>query len=291
MAADDLLAANTAVGEKIIEKKVNVTMEKIRSAGKCLEMRTRLEEALGDAKSSFEDTRSKVETLLASKNVESMQEELTNAKTQLGEKHDEARKYLEGLEQAVRGLEQECKGPEPDIQDIRARLLETGRAMTKGAMQEFSRHTLQVTRVVLGVERDLKMAKDRGDSAGAEEKSRHPLHQILHQLVEGVEQPMGSVFEAKGGLRAALVAPLKDKDPARDIANKTYVKKGMKEMEAHMKATGATWCVWKLKEGPKKKQIIKDLEKGLDAQLRTKLLLPKCEWADAVFDPHFGAVQ
>ena len=92
---------------------------------------------------------------------------------ELSQKHDAARVYLLSQEKTLRALTEECKGDEPDIQDIRQRLADIGKQLSKDAMSEFSKHSLRITRLVQGVERDLKM-KDRSEGAESDEKAKHP---------------------------------------------------------------------------------------------------------------------
>ena len=92
------------------------------------------------------------------------------------------------------------------------------------------------------LDRELKLADDQKGYV-AQKAPAHPLYACLGALLETSATTPGSAFEAKGGLRASLVAPRQGQDPVGELPKMAYVKRGIKDLEAHIGASNHWGCV------------------------------------------------
>ena len=94
----------------------------------------------------------------------------------------------------------------------------------------------------------------KADSAGAvfEQAVVPALHVIVYNLTVPDSPDLASLFEAKGGLRPALLTPKNGSDPMGEISKQAYITKGIKDLSVHL-ASHQTWAVWQMKEAPQKK--------------------------------------
>ena len=287
MAAYDLLAAVTAAarakdGGQQPEKnsKYTTNLENVRLQGKCMELKARIEEQLANAKTTHDEGRKKLEACLG-KSAD-LDNELKETLASYLSAHDKARSYLEGLTHMADKINDDSKPPEADLEDVRSRMAAVGKDMMKNDLRDFNTQTNKVIKTVQTLERSLKMQVAKDAEVGEATAPQPPLIHILTTMAESLCTPAGSIFEAKGGLKACLLSPKTGQDPAAEIMKLSYIKKGQKELTEHIKSNH--WGVWQLKEEPKAKKINKMLDAGFDPNVRAKVLLPAVEWARMVFD-------
>ena len=287
MAADDLLAAATAAarvkdGGAVADKstKYQTNLEKVRLQGKCMELKARIEEQLATAKTTHDDGRKKLETCLG-KNID-LDNMLKESLASYLQAHDKARTYLEGLTHMADSINDATKPADADLDDVRSRMISVSKDMLKNDLRDFNAQTNKVIKTVHSVERSLKMQTGKDHEVNEAAAPQPPLIHILTTMSETLCTPPGSIFEAKGGLKACLLGPKSGQDPACEIHKLSYIKKGQKELTEHMKSNH--WGVWQLKEEPKAKKVNKMLDTGFDQNVRAKMLLPALDWAKMVFE-------
>ena len=93
-----------------------------------------------------------------------------------------------------------------------------------------------------------------------------------------------SIFEAKAGMRAALINGAAGADVESVWMKDAYCKSLHKTLERHMKLGHPNACA-NLNVPPKRKKVMKALGKSWDAQCFTTLALPAVPWAELPFMP------
>ena len=145
----------------------------------------------------------------------------------------------------------------------------------------------KATRTCDSVEKDLKMKEsDKGEVQSG--KVAHPLKSSMMNLLESNATEGGSLFEAKGGLRVAVIKG--SADTTGDILKMPYIKRGLKDLASHAQLHHGHFGVWKMTELPRKRKVVKTIKEAFDHQVMSTIALPKSgdgteTWADLVYDP------
>jgi len=95
-----------------------------------------------------------------------------------------------------------------------------------------------------------------------------------------------SIFEARAGIKACKLQPLGRATPDQDIMKANYVKRALKGTKSHMQVSGSTSShhVF-MQASPDGKKINKVLNKAIDGNARTKMVLPDQDHFNKVFSP------
>ena len=149
---------------------------------------------------------------------------------------------------------------------------------------------VRVTQTFVEVQKRRHHAKKAGTAAGQED-AIPPQLKVLQQIAakKTVDETfnMGSLFEAKAGLRAAVVVPRKD--VVADIEKCTFTKSTLKKLKVHLKNNG--WGIFAVDDAAKRKRYEKILCDSTDPSLFTKLSLPNVDWAAKIFRFEFVGMQ
>ena len=96
---------------------------------------------------------------------------------------------------------------------------------------------------------------------------QNPLYVILQSFggEEFKTTVSKSVFEAKGGVRAAVLDQKADQDSIERLKKNSYTKKSMKNLQGHMTKTGQNYNHIVLREVPKARKLTAILKTGFDA--------------------------
>ena len=263
-------------------KSKSVTLEIIKTQGKLMEVQTKFSELKRTLKSDFKGVLDKCAMLFA---VDSEQKET------LGKVEQELAGLDVAMSHEVDRVVADLVSQEAELKTcvnlfeinvIRNGLSDILKLQNKNQIQAF-KSKLKVFKDTLA--REERSRKMRGQQiAVVDEAPVHPLYSILCELAGSVPMAPGSLFEAKGGLKGALVAVKPATDPTSELLKTPYLKKAYKDIGAHCKAHAIRWGVAKMSEVPKRKKIEKLLHKGFDSMIFTTTILPKnVDWADSIY--------
>ena len=155
-------------------------------------------------------------------------------------------------------------------------------------------------REVRGLMKDFIRKKGvAGQSEAAAEQilRAHPVHQALHQIVNGTDgnaiNCANSIFEAKAGVRAAVLTCQRG-DPSGSISKNAFVKRAKKELATLLK--NEDWGVSLIMPADQKK-IVKAFRPCYDEGIFAERKIPSSlDWCEKVYCKQFfslraGAVQ
>jgi hypothetical protein len=302
LAADDLMAAacmnkDSLGGSRVgaAPKIKDMRIEKVKHSGKSLEQRTKVEGLLTDIKDCLDTAYHRLETLKG--RSEAVDETFNELLQDLKDSHNDARVHLEATQSRLKELENLFRSATTEnFNDLQADLGNQIKEMTKGAYKSFRAKALKLNQTITKLERGMKV-QNEGRKEGEDvvrAPSGHPLFAIMQTICDDMGEEAkaaGSLFEAKGGMRAALVPPKRGQDPATELQKNAYIKSGLKQLGTVV-ATSSKWAVWSMREAPKRKKVEKILTKAFEPDLFCKLVLPKdIEWANTVFDPQLYATR
>ena len=109
-----------------------------------------------------------------------------------------------------------------------------------------------------------------------------PAHAVSVALIAGGElNKTSSSFEAKCGVRAAIVPPQTGTDPAAAIERLAKSKKAFREMAAHLKSN--RHGITPVADQTFQKKLEKELKAGFDGCLFAKMTLPDEDWAKRIY--------
>ena len=302
LAADDLMVAacmskDSSGGSRVgaAPRIKDMKLEKVKHSGKSLEQRTKAEGLLTDIKDCLDTATQRVETVKGKS--ESLDEALNELVQDLTESHNEARVHLEASQSRLKELENLFRSATAEnFNELQADLGNQQKEMTKGAYKSFRAKASKLSQTITKLERGMKV-QNEGRKEGEDvvrAPAGHPLFAIMQNIAneKGEEAKVaGSLFEAKGGMRAALVPPKRGQDPATELQKNAYIKSGLKQLGTVI-ATSSKWAVWSMRETPKRKKVERILTRAFEPDLFCKLVLPRgIAWADAVFDPQLYATR
>jgi hypothetical protein len=162
------------------------------------------------------------------------------------------------------------------------------KAFNKGKYKDYKKNLAQFRKVLNGCDRTAKLA------TGAEANVNHvpsapPIVVIANAIVEqGLVNLGTSLFEAKCGVRAALVAPIPGSDPMTEILRMPRTKRSLKDLSLHLRTNKSGNTI--IADPPTLKRVVKELKKGFDASLFATLTLPSQDWSAGVYNPqYFGS--
>ena len=109
-----------------------------------------------------------------------------------------------------------------------------------------------------------------------------PAHAVAIALIAGGElNKTSSSFEAKCGVRAAVVPPADSKDPGEAIEKLAKSRKAFRDMLAHLKVN--RHGITPVTDQTFHRRLEKELKAGFDPCLFAKLALPEEDWAKRVY--------
>jgi hypothetical protein len=168
----------------------------------------------------------------------------------------------------------------PEITKLRADLNTIWKELNSLQVKEFVEYTRKFNQTSCSMGRTMV---DKSKRVVAE-ISKSPL---FVSLMESLDTPAitncsTSIFEAKGGLRPALLS-VDSRDEFEQMVGQPIVRKTMRTVNQEI-ARGPTACSAKLEGG---KAVLKRFEgivlKVAGQEVRSKCPLPKAEWADKIF--------
>ena len=136
---------------------------------------------------------------------------------------------------------------------------------------------------------DRKKAKPDADADGAAPVALRvsPMNAVMKIMKDTSGFDMSTcVYEAKAGIKAAIVEALHGKDPVHQLASSTAVKKHIKDVKQHILTTGSRWShQFFIPTTPNGKKTCSTIRRGFDPLLTTKLVLPDMDWAQKIYAP------
>lgn len=156
---------------------------------------------------------------------------------------------------------------------------------SKTDLTPFNRAARNFKKSVDEMKRKKSMA-GKSSSRVAVAEAPPPAHAVAISLLGlGELNRCSSSFEAKSGLRAAVLSPADDEDPASAIVSWAKSKKAFKDITTHLKANKNGNQI--VSDAAFEKKLIKELKKGFDPALFSKCALPDEDWSKKVFSPYF----
>ena len=161
------------------------------------------------------------------------------------------------------------------------------KGLSKGPCKKYRLSFTQFNKVLKSIDRDKTLA----DAAAANVEQPlvvPPFDAIMYALAaEGNINVSASFFEAKSGLRGALVAPLAGTHAIQVIEKFVNTKKAMRDLASHLKSNQTR--VLPITDVPAKRKLLKELRKSFDVSLFSQLVLPQQDWTPLVYDPQYFA--
>jgi hypothetical protein len=214
---------------------------------------------------------------------------VNEAKTEFANKMTEAVAQLSDAEDSVASILRSMAGWQ-QVEDLSREKREADdvfKGLSKGPCKEYRLCFTQFNKVLKSIDRDKTLA----DAAAANVEQPvvvPPLYAIMYALAaEGNINVSASFFEAKSGLRGALVAPLAGTDAIQEIEKFAKTKKAMRDLASHLKSNKTG--VLPMTDVPAKRKLLKELRKSFDVSLFSQLVLPQQEWTPLVYDPQYFA--
>jgi hypothetical protein len=244
--ADDYLQASTAgasrdgeaagAGTRKDESKGSVTLDRVKVSSKLLEFDTKLSE-LGKELDDREAEIVKDSEKLMGKS-EAIDRQIGDLRSDLAQAKSAAKLHVKRLadESAdIAAAIATCTTRE-EVATKRGEYTLLVKKIHKEAVKIFRGKASAFDKLIVMIDRGTKMKGNAAADVSATLAVPPPLHACLYVVGESAAEPSASLFEAKGGLRGALVAPSGGKDPSDDLRRNAYVKKGIKDLDAHMAA-------------------------------------------------------
>ena len=200
----------------------------------------------------------------------------------LTKSHDEAKKYLEeDYKQGLEAIQKQAKEAKTVAEIIACRPLaiEHQKTLNQGPMKDWIDHLRKFNQASSTLGRS-KTAKPK---RSAESRPKTPLFMSLHETItRDVVNVADSIFEAKGGLRPAIMPALNSKK-FETLTKVPCLKKAMGSVDKAVKTGSA--AVSQPIEGGKAsvRKLNQAVEELLGADLRSKYALPRAPWASQVF--------
>ena len=161
--------------------------------------------------------------------------------------------------------------------------------MKDAAMKDFASRAKNFKRVANDT---VKAARQSAAAAGqsVDQSPAPPINAILASLAADdtcAHNISTSIFEAKGGLRAAFHAPKTGKDPETLLKSTTLWKNSLKNMRTHLRGVGNV-CVAKVDDQkPKLNKMMKVLKDAFDPTMFSSISMPEKECVKSIFNPDF----
>ena len=285
--ADDMMLATlvpTPTGVDVQACHKNIVLERVKNSGHMRVIKTKVHELQVTAISDHEKATAKVARLFEDEGISSG---VNHAKNELKAKLDAV---CEACASAEADLAEKLLMDPTQLGFVELNLQRKQaddiiKAITKTSLKIYHHALKAFVKVIEGIVREQKMAESAADEV-AEPLHLPPLVAILTGLAAAGDEGVGtSYFEAKMGLKPALVAAEKDADPSSIITKLAKTKKAQKDLFTHLKTVPAG--VQPILDDPTRRKVKKKLMKGFDSSLFSQLTLPQVDWASKVYTPEF----
>ena len=169
-----------------------------------------------------------------------------------------------------------------EISTIRAEVGTTWKELNMGAVKTFVQFVKTFNMQSPFVGRKTKADK-KAEEANIAEAPRHPLFvSMMESLQEAQVNCSASIFEAKGGLRPAVL-PVSSQETFLSLAGSPVVRKAMKHI-ANSCAKGTSACCQPLDGGAAViKRFNQVVQAAVGGELLTRCALPRSEWVARLF--------
>jgi hypothetical protein len=158
------------------------------------------------------------------------------------------------------------------------------KALQKGKMKQLRALTTSFKKILTAQERVETMQNVAANAVVAPLELAPPIFTMLTVLMEkGHVNGSVSFYEAKAGVRAALLAPATGKDPMCLVSSMPSVKKKWKDLVTHLRTnkSGQSPAF----DGTTIKKVVKALKGAFDPSLFSTLPVGTQEWAPLVYSP------
>ena len=297
--AEDLLAANAAVaarveaGEVVEADKtssVSPTLELVKVTAHITVQTSKLETFMSGINDTMEEFREKIDTFFKDGLGETLNKalaELTTAKEDLVKAAKELKDYFQS-----QTLEVSKMTSVATMRGLRTATDKTAKEFSTGPQKKFLAVKNSFNRAMTSALKQMKIAQDSSSKRVKPPASLPPLHAVCRAYVD--MNPEGhnkstSLFEAKAGLRGAIVAPT-NWESIELVKNLAKSKKAKKDLDNHLKVAKEGYQPI-LPDVPHIRKIIKELHKCFDASMFSKVVLPSADWADKVYAPAYVGAQ
>jgi hypothetical protein len=290
--AEDLAAAALVVKEPedvdgTSAGESSLALARVKVSGHMQVVKTRVETALQESQEKWEELKNKIAKDFSDGLAQHLNEAQNDLKQALDEASHKANTFVQTLAAAEVSI-----GKCTSLQEM-----QTKRKIVDTELKEFqSKQLSKFNRGFAALVRAMNTVKRKSDLACLASKvvvgpeAPPALFAIGKALIGmGVINQSSSSFEAKCGVRAALVAA-GGGDPCGLIGSMAKTKKAMKDIRKHLQ-TNKTASV-PVVDPPSTKRITKELKKIFDPCLFSTLALPEEEWSRKIYQPsYFGFSQ
>lgn len=272
------VAANA---DKGVKKDSSISIDRIKFISMLDQKDTRLAERMTELQTYLRAALAKAEKIKALGGDKAVEAE--TILRELSAKHVLAEQYLSVvLKGKICEIRDKAKAAQTseEMVDARAELIALWKLLNTDAVGDFVSYTKKFN----------QSSSAMGRTAGARKKEEKPEAQrspLFVSLMESITPESvncsTSVFEAKGGLRPALLT-IGSSDDFDKLVALPILKKAMKHVkDAVDKGTSA--CTQALEAGkPALKKFEETLVKACGTEVRTKCALPKSPWAESIFN-------
>ena len=256
---------------------------RVKTQGHISVLKTRVESSCQEAADKWEW----VITTIATDFKENLAESLNTARDNLKSLFDDAMKAGELVRSSLGQLEARLLKEDTKEQLVATREEADNnmKDFTSQKMTKFNRSSAKLKRLVTQLKRRSDKAAVAKTAVKPTLETPPPLFEVSKALLAQGMTVSSSSFEAKCGLRAALIAPSQG-DPGDTIRGWPKGKASIKRLEQHLKSN--MHGLDPINDNPTIKRVLKELGKSFDKMLFSKLCLPEDQdWTRKVYDPWF----
>ena len=175
---------------------------------------------------------------------------------------------------------------------VRAIRAEVTATMKKRSMDAAKTFAAAAKNITTWAEKDKRERAEGEQASAVAGPASSPLCQALLAVVEACDSGalnLGSVFEAKAGIRPSLIIPSGDTDPVVAIQKLPFAKQSTKAVAVYLQKE--QWGVVPV-AAPNAKRLGKLLAKSYDAVMRSSLPLPAhIEWSHKIYPRQFVGLR
>ena len=281
-----LIKAGSANGGDIEQSQGAVNIEKIRAVALCDKKEEKRMERIQELENSLNSALLKAEHIQRAKAPEEGAEDGDAVITDLNKKHSKAKDYLSHEFKAKLDSLREQIKEQLTVQGLKLKAVEvndTWKLLSKAAVEDYITYVKRFNQASSAMGRGPKAKRGDTDRQRAD-APKHPLFVSLMKTLttEVTINVSASVFEAKGGLRPALVDVTSEPNYDK-IMKSPVVKKTLAVIAKSLKG-GTTACVQPIEAAKAvQKKLDETIMVTVTPELMTKCPLPKGPWALGVF--------